>query len=338
MSRYADAHKDTKGPGDARPTAIQILEDEGLVGKLTDKVFLVTGVSSGIGIETMRALYATGGHVFGTVRNLEKGKKVVEDIEGKTRGGKMTLIEMEMDNLASVKKGAEDFLRRSSQLNILIDNAGVMATPEGKTKDGFETQFGTCHVGHFYLFQLLKDVLLKSSTPDFPSRVVSVSSIGHRTGEVRFDDYNFQHPGSYDPWLAYGNAKTANIYFSNELERRYGSRGLHSTSLHPGGIATGLQVHVGGMDGEGWDTPEVRNYMKSPEQGAATSIYAALSKEWKDKGGKFLSNCVEQPPFAHHGNWMTIGDDGYETWAYDEEKEGRLWKDSLKMVGLEDDQ
>lgn len=192
--------------------------------------------------------------------------------------------------------------------------------------------------GHFYLFQLLKEALLKSASPEFPSRVVSVSSFGHRSAEVRFHDYNFSEPGSYNNWKSYGQAKTANIYFSNELERRYGSRNLHSTSLHPGGIATGLQVHVA-EDMKGYEGNEaVMNYMKSPAQGAATSVYAALSEEWKHKGGKYLSNCVEEKPFAHAGQPMTVGDDGYATWAYDESKEKQLWADTLKMVGLEDDQ
>lgn len=197
---------------------------------------------------------------------------------------------------------------------------------------------GTNHIGHFYLFQLLKDVLLTSATPGFPSRVVSVASFGHRGGPPRLDDYNFEQPGSYNEWAAYGQAKTANIWFSNELERRYGSRNLHSTSLHPGGIATGLQVHLDPALSKNWDKPEIAAYMKSPEQGAATQIYAALSKEWKDKGGKYLSDCVEQGPFQHSGQPMYVGDDGYETWAYDEDKEKQLWKDSLKMVGLQDDQ
>ena len=222
-------------------------------------------------------------------------------------------------------------------LNTPLTNSSVMATPKGKTKDGFETQFGTCHVAHFYLFQLLKPTLLASSTSDFPSRVVSVSSFGHRSGPVRFDDYNFEK-GDYDPWVSYGQAKTANIYLANEIERRYGSRGLHATSLHPGGIYTGLQVHVSSGDSESWETPEVRKYMKSVEQGAATQVYAALSREWANTGGRYLSDCVEQAAFSHPEDPMFLGDDGYATWAYDEEAEGRLWKESLKMVGLEDDQ
>ncbi len=141
MAQYVDAYKNSKGPGDARPTAYKIVEDEGLAGKLTDKVFLVTGVSSGIGIETMGAMYATGGHVFGTVRNMAKGKilsswvsmpaltsivgqKAVEAVKAKTQGGKITLLEMDNESLASVKKAAEEFLKQSKTLNILINNAG----------------------------------------------------------------------------------------------------------------------------------------------------------------------------------------------------------------------
>lgn len=265
------------------------------------------------------------------------GQQVVEEIKSSNpSGGKITLIEMSMDSLASIKKGAETILSQTKTINIVINNAGVMATPEGKTQDGFETQFGTCHIGHFYLFQLLKDTLLASATHDFPSRVVSVASFGHRTGGIRFDDYNFEKEGSYDAWLSYGQAKTANIYFSNEIERRYGSKNLHSTSLHPGGIWTGLQKHVG--SGTWTMSKEQEAYMKSPAQGAATSVYAALSEEWKHKGGRYLSDCVEQKPFQHKEDPMYVGDDGYEEWAYDEEKEKRLWTDSLKMVGLQDDQ
>ncbi len=193
----------------------------------------------------------------------------------------------------------------------------------------------TNHLAHFLLFQLLKDALLASSTPNFPSRVVCVSSFGHRAGPVRFDDYNFEKE-AYNPWAAYGQSKTANIYMSNEIERRYGSKGLHSTSLHPGGIWTGLQVHVDMSAAK--NDPKVFPYMKSTEQGASTTVYAALSDEWKNKGGKYLSDCIEQPAFSHPEDPMGVGDDGYGPHAYDEAAEKRLWKESLKMVGLEDDQ
>lgn len=333
MSRYASAYKDTKGVGDARPTALQIVQDEGLTGKLTDKVFVVTGVSSGLGIETMRALYATGGHVFGTVRNMAKGQAAVDDVKSKTKGGQITLIEMKNDSLASVRKAAQAILDKTKTINILITNAGIMAVPYAKTEDGFESQFGVCHLAHFLLFQLLKPTLLASASPSFPSRVISVSSFGHRYGRPRLNDWNFQEPNSYEPMPAYGNAKTANIWMSNEIERRYGSHDLHSTSLHPGGIWTGLQTDE--MKAAYADNAQVAAYMMNAEQGAATTIYAALSDEWKDKGGKYLSKCAVQEHVVGEG---AMGDDGFEDWAYDQRGEAKLWKDSLGMVGLKDDE
>jgi NAD(P)-dependent dehydrogenase (short-subunit alcohol dehydrogenase family) len=338
MSRYAAAQPIPNGPGDSRPTALQIIKDEGLEGQLVGKVILVTGCSSGIGIETIRALHATGATIFATVRDLSKGQTVIDEILTSTPSNKapIHLIKMELDSFDSVKAGAKEVLQKTNTLNILINNAGVMSTPEGRTKDGFETQFGTNHLGHFILFQLLKSVLLSSSTPSFPSRVVAVSSFGHRASEIRFHDLNFEKE-KYDPWAAYGQAKTANIYFSNELERRYGPQGLHSTSLHPGSIATGLQQHMDPEVVKLMETPEVARWLKSPEQGAATSVYAAVSEEWKGKGGKYLSDCVEQGPVREGSGSMSIGDDGYASWIYDEEKEVRLWKESLEMVGLKED-
>ncbi|KAF2738680.1 NAD(P)-binding protein [Polyplosphaeria fusca] len=298
MSRYAAAHDRSKlaGPGDARPTAFQIIQDENLVGKLSDKVFLVTGVSSGLGIETMRVLSLTGAHVFGTVRSLSKGQKVVDGlVASNPNGGKMELIEMDLESQASVRKGAADFLSKSGgKLNCLITNAGIMAVPFRTTPDGFESQFGTNHLGHFLLFQLVKNTLLSTATPAYPSRVVSVSSTGHRFGSVRFADNFTWKPEEYSDWASYGQAKTANIWLANAIERHYGAQHLHATSLHPGGIMTNLGNH---LDAEAWkayDTPEYRVYFKDVGQGAATQVYAAISEEWKNKGGKYLSDCVEQ--------------------------------------------
>jgi NAD(P)-dependent dehydrogenase (short-subunit alcohol dehydrogenase family) len=211
-----------------------------------------------------------------------------------------------------------------------------MTPPEGKTKDGFETQFGINHLGHFLLFQLLKQTLLASSTPEFNSRVVSVSSMGHRYGEVRFHDFNYEKE-PYNPQTGYGQAKTANIYLANEIDRRYGSSGLHAWSLHPGGIFTNLQRFVPPKMMEAYKGNEqVANYMKSAEQGAATSVWAAVAKELEGKGGKYLSNCEIADAF--NGDPMgAVGHDGYETWAFNPEKEKKLWVESCKMVGVADD-
>ena len=216
-------------------TCQQVIEREVLTGKLTDTVILITGASSGIGVETARALYHTGAHLYLPVRDMAKGEKVKAEIEsdGQQAKGKIELLQLDLDSLDSVRQCAAAFLAKSKQLNVLICNAGVMAVPEGKTKDGLDVQFGTNHVAHFLLFQLLKGALLSSSTPSFNSRVVIVSSGGHRISPVVFDDLNMDKQ-PYNPWVAYGQSKTANAYMALELERRYGSRGLHSTSLHPG--------------------------------------------------------------------------------------------------------
>jgi NAD(P)-dependent dehydrogenase (short-subunit alcohol dehydrogenase family) len=211
-----------------------------------------------------------------------------------------------------------------------------MATPEGKTVDGFETQFGTNHIGHFLLFQLLKPIILASATSKFPSRLISVSSVGHRSGEVRFED-NFQfNKDPYNPWQSYGQAKTANIYLASEVERRYGSQNLHGYSLHPGGIFTGLQVHVDSAIMDRWSLPEVQKVFRSTQQGAATTMYCALSADVADKGGKYFSDCWVQNEFQG-ATAAASNDDGYAPWIYDEEKERKLWKESLHLLGLTDD-
>lgn len=329
-SRYAAVHQNTKGPGDARPTALEIIKDEGLQGALADKVILITGCSSGIGIETAKALNATGAKLFLGVRDTAKGQAALSDI---LKPGHVELLKMDLNSLSSVRSAASEFLAKSPTLNILINNAGVMATPEGRTADGFETQFGTNHLAHFLLFQLLKPALLSSSTPSFHSRVVCLSSSGHRAGGIRFEDYKFEQR-DYNPHLAYGQSKTANIYMANEIERRYGAKGLHGLSVMPGGIATGLQVHIAEMMTAAMAMESVRNHMKSPEQGAATTVYAALSKEWEGRGGRYLEHCQEAKLAEESGNPMAPG---YHPRAYDEEGEKRLWRDSLGFVGMEDD-
>ena len=156
---------------------MQIVKDEDLVGKLTDKVMVVTGGSAGIGVETARAFHATGSRVFITVRDIAKGQKVIDSImvDDPTNKAEISLIKIELDSLDSVRAGARDLLSKTDKINVLVNNAGVMATPEGRTKDGFETQFGTNHVSHFLLFQLLKPTLLTSNTKAFQSRVICVS-------------------------------------------------------------------------------------------------------------------------------------------------------------------
>ncbi|KAL8707143.1 MAG: hypothetical protein Q9225_007817, partial [Loekoesia sp. 1 TL-2023] len=174
MSRYASLHTSPQGPGDARPTALSIVEDEGLINALSDKVVLVTGTSSGIGVDTVRAFAATGARVFCGVRSLSRGQDTLSDI---LEPGRVELLEIDLNSLDSVHTAAASFLTKSQTLNILVLNAGIHP-PKTRTEtaDGFEAQFGIHHLSHFLLFQLLKPTLLASSTPRFNSRVITLTS------------------------------------------------------------------------------------------------------------------------------------------------------------------
>jgi NAD(P)-dependent dehydrogenase (short-subunit alcohol dehydrogenase family) len=330
-SPYSEAHKleNIKGPGDARPTAFQILLDQDLVGKLEGKVALVTGISSGLGIETARALKATGMHVFGAVRNLSKAREALKD---DLEPGKLDLITLDNNSLASVRAGAREFLSKSDRLNVLINNAGVMMTPgDMRTDDGFESQFGVNHLAHFLLFQLLKSTLLRSATPEFGSRVVNISSSAHAyTPRIFFENINLED--MYNPSIAYGQSKLANIYMANHIDRLYSSQHLHALSLMPGGIETGLSKYLPKEIMEGWlADEEFMRMWKSPEQGAATQVWAAVGKELEGKGGVYLEDCH----VATH-EVEGIKDVGYSDAAYDEEAERKLWTLSCKLVGVEE--
>ena len=239
------------------------------------------------------------------------------------------ILEIDVSSMASVRKAVETFLSKSTKLNILINNAAIMACPEAKTVDGFESQFGTNYVGHFLLYKLLESNLLESSTPDFHSRVVNVASSGHHASSVHFD--NFTLEGEYDPWKAYGQSKTAMIWMTNEIERKHGKNGLHGLSLMPGGIMTQLQDHVPDSTKEKWNTdPYIVKFMKSPAQGAATTMIAAVGKEWEGKGGVYLDDCEEAIPTPKGRETML----GCMPHAFDPENEPKLWDETLKMVNL----
>jgi len=321
LGKYADVHINTKGPGDRRPTGLDIVKDEGLEGKLAGKVMFVTGCSSGIGIDTARALATTGATLYVTARDTSKCERVLSDILQTCR---VHLLKLDLNSLDSVRACAKEFLEKNKTLNILVNNAGVMHTPEGKTANGFETQFGTNHLAHFLLFNLLKPTLLASSTPDVNSRVVLLSSSGHQASGIHFDNLGLEK-GVYTPQIAYGQSKTANIYMANEIERRYGPKGLHGLSVHPGGIATGLQKYWSEKQKAILTSEKAVPLMKSTAQGAATTVWAVVGRELEGKGGMYLEDCGVSP------------EGKYASWAYDKEKEGRLWRESLKMVGLEDD-
>lgn len=333
---------------------------------MTVKVFMITGASAGIGIETARALHATGAKIYLPVRSKAKAGPVVEDIL-KTSPSKtpIELITMDLSSLDSVRAAVKEFLSKEKQLNVLVNNAGIMACPEGKTVDGFETHIGTNHFGHFLLFHLLRPTLLASSTSEFQSRVVSVSSAGHRMRPIHFDNLNWET--GYTKFGAYGQSKTANIYLANSIEKHYGSKGLHAVSVHPGVIIdTELPRHMdeadfallGGLD-------SLTKIAKSMPQGAATTVWAAISKHFESKGGVYCADVGESgpipkdvpegpggPAYAPHvsrlreivshpgralgSRWKTMWLTFYSQ-AYDDDAAERLWGLSYEAVGLKDE-
>lgn len=344
---YADKHVTLNGPGDQRPTCEQVLQDCNAIGKLKGKTVLITGCSSGIGVETARALYDAGATLFLTARDIAKLNGVIDDIVANAKhnkdGPKPQSVEIHLDNLASVRKGAEDFARRSNgKLNILIHNAGVMASPFMTTSDGFEQQIGVNHFAHFLLFQLLKPCLISSAKESgTTSRVINLSSLGHRRSGIVFTDQAsleaWNQGEGYEKWLAYGQSKTANILMANGISHRYHDQGLEGWSVHPGGILTELSRHLNEDDLARFSEETMRTLFKSADQGAATTVWAAVSDHFEGgkNGGRYLEDVGESPP-GKAGQQM--GEPGYQPHAYDEAAEKRLWDISCKVVGVKDDE
>jgi NAD(P)-dependent dehydrogenase (short-subunit alcohol dehydrogenase family) len=214
----------------AQSTTDQVLDGVDLGGKRA----LVTGVSAGLGVETARALAAHGAGVVGAARDLGKAGEATAGVRAAAaNGGGLELVALDLASLASVRACADALLADGRPFDLVICNAGVMATPFGRTADGFETQFGTNHLGHFVLVNRIAPLMKPGA------RLVNLSSAGHRYSDVDLDDPNFEH-GPYDPWAAYGRSKTANILFAVEFDRRHTARGIRAAAVHPGGIKTEL--------------------------------------------------------------------------------------------------
>ncbi|KAL4866943.1 hypothetical protein BDV12DRAFT_187043 [Aspergillus spectabilis] len=320
MGHYTAVYADPQGPGDARPTALQIIQDEGLQGRLTGKVMVITGATAGIGLETARALSTTGAKLFLTVRDLDRARK----------------FQMDNASLASVEVAAATILASSqNKVNILICNAAILGGPERQiTTDGYEMHFVVNYLSHFFLFQLLKPALLTSASPTFASRVVMVTSSAYRACTLNpANNYHFEK-GGYERHFAYAHSKLAVVYMANEIERRYGGKKLHATSLHPGTIITNL-FHNSGPEVAAMvnSNEQIKRRVKSCEQGAATTVLVAVGKEWENKGGRYLEDCEEAGPGEDDSNILGLG---YVQQTYDPQAEAQLWQDSLKMTGMED--
>ena len=268
---------------DDRSTTDDVLEGIDLMGREV----LVTGASTGLGEETTRALAAHGATVTMAVRDPQRGAAAVERIRATVPDAELTVMVLDLASLADVRRFAGEYLASHDHLDVLVDNAGVMACPQAETVDGFELQIGTNHVGHFLLTQLLLPLLGAGS------RVVVLSSAGHRFSDVDLDDPNFERT-EYDPWGAYGRAKTANALFAVELDRRLRDRGAHAYSVHPGGIVTELGRHLTEETlARITDVPDdQRIEWKTVPQGAATTAWAATASDLDAHGGAYLEDCM----------------------------------------------
>ena len=301
---------------------------------LSGKRALVTGGASSIGAETVRALAAKGAEVIIAARNKEHANKVKADVITLTGNEKIEFLFLELASLAKIKASADEFLSRFDSLDLLFNNAGIMACSLDQTEDGFEMQFGSNHIGHFYFTNLIMQALIKAA----PSRVISLSSLGHLTSPVVFEDIHYENR-PYEKWEVYGQAKTANALFAVGLNKRFAVKGVEAFAVHPGVIATRLGRHMtkedfdrilsenppSKDDGEGKAT----GGMKSVEQGAATSCYAATAPELSGHGGAYLENChiAEQVP-----DDSTIRG-GIRQFACDPIVAEKLWDVSEIMVG-----
>jgi NAD(P)-dependent dehydrogenase (short-subunit alcohol dehydrogenase family) len=280
---------------------------------LSGKRIIVTGAASGIGIETARALAQTGADITLAVRNTKAGAKVAADIEATTGNQNIHVAKLDLADQASV---AAFVAAWRGPLHVLVNNAGVMACPEQYTPEGWEMQFATNHLGHFALTLGLHDAL----AADGAARVVVVASKAHMLSPVIFDDIHFALR-KYDPLLAYGQSKTANILFAVEATKRWQRDGITANSLMPGAIVTNLQRYVGGAK----SPPELR---KTVQEGAATSVLLATSPLLNGIGGRYFSDCNESFPVARStGN---LGD--LAPFAIDPENALRLWDISLRML------
>jgi NAD(P)-dependent dehydrogenase (short-subunit alcohol dehydrogenase family) len=293
-------------------TADDVLQGIDLSGKLA----LVTGGYSGLGLETTRALVKAGAQVVVPARRPSAAAEAL--------GGIAEVDELDLGDLDSVRAFADRFLASGRTIDLQINNAAIMACPETRVGPGWEAQFATNHLGHFALVNLLWPAIAAGG-----ARVVSVSSTGHRRSDIRWDDLEFRK--GYDKWQAYGQAKTANVLFAVQLDALGKDSGVRAFSLHPGGILTPLQRHLqreemvayGWIDSDG--NPSQR--FKSPEQGAATQVWAATSPQLDGLGGVFCEDCEV-------AEVSTDDSPGVRPYAIDPASAARLWTLSAELTGV----
>lgn len=316
----------------ATSTTEDVLHNVSLAGKR----ILVTGVSAGLGVETARALSAHGATVVGAVRNLAKAEHATAEVRtaAEKGGGSLELLELDLADLASVRAATDRLNAAGKPFDLVIANAGVMATPFGQTKDGFETQFGTNHLGHFVLINRIAGLLRAGS------RLVTLSSAGHRFSDIDLADPNFAHT-PYDPWLAYGRSKTANILFAIAFDARHKAQGIRATALHPGAIMTelvrylpegALEAMEAQINAQAAAAGKPPFEFKTVPQGAATSVWAGLVAAADAVGGHYCEDCHVAPVIPNDAPKGLL-DEGVRAYAVDPAHAEALWAKSEEMVG-----
>jgi NAD(P)-dependent dehydrogenase (short-subunit alcohol dehydrogenase family) len=310
-----------------RTTAEEIIRGMDLRGKIA----IVTGGYSGLGLETARVLANAGAKVVIPARTPDKARKAVASIPG------AELEQLDLTDPESIDGFARRFVETGRPLHILINSAGIMATPEQRDGRGYELQFSTNHLGHFQLAARLWPALKRANG----ARVISVSSGGHRLGNVNFEDPNYRHR-PYDKWEAYGQSKTANVLFALELDQRGLNHGVRAFSVHPGSIVTELSRHLtdeemkamGALDAEGRRAyTDYSDERKSVPEGAATQVWCAVSPQLDGKGGVYCQN-VDIAPLILAEDVGNLNVTGVSPWAVDESSARRLWELSEMLTGV----
>jgi len=303
---------------------------------LKGKRILVTGVSAGLGVETARALSAHGAQVVGTARDLGKATVATAQVrkDAAVGGGSFEMVALDLASLDSVRACADGLLAKAKPFDVVIANAGVMATPFGHTADGFETQFGTNHLGHFVLVNRLAPLIRAGG------RLVNLTSSGHRRANVDLEDPNFART-PYDPFIAYGRSKTANILFAVAFDQRHRRRGIRAAAVHPGGIQTELSRHLNASHAQ--DMIEQMNKQLAAEgqpafqwktvpQGAATSVWTGVVASPDEVGGRYCENCHVGRIVADSVT-ISIISEGVRGYAVDPTTADALWRKSEELVG-----
>jgi NAD(P)-dependent dehydrogenase (short-subunit alcohol dehydrogenase family) len=307
----------------ARSTAAEVVADVDLSGRTA----IVTGGYSGIGVETVRALASRGARVIVPVRSPEKAAKTLADVEGE-----VATVAMDLSDLASVRAFAEGVKAEVDRLDVLVNNAGIMACPEARVGPGWESQFGINHMGHFALTAALMPLLEAAPA----ARVVALSSTAHKISDIRWDDIHFA--AGYDKWRAYGQAKTANALFANALSRRLAESGGLAFSVHPGGIFTPLQRHLpqaeqialGWLDADGEPSALAKQGFKSVEQGASTTVWAATNAKLEGKPGVYCEDADIAAPTEPESPTRRFA--GVDAHACSDEGAEKLWAMSEAML------